>query len=111
MSAPPMTPMTTDYAAIVDAKQKAASPAPAAYKPVFLGMSARDLVLIPCLLVFFYAVVACYFSLLLHAVVQTQNSNAALWMFFGIFLLALIMATFFLNVSAVKKSLPEKADA
>ncbi|OQR95172.1 hypothetical protein ACHHYP_00246 [Achlya hypogyna] len=106
MAMAPQTPKT-EYAALTDSKDTEPVKATVGYKPVFLGLSARDLMLIPALLVLFYTIVGSYFTLLLHAVVQTQNTDAALWMFFAIFAVAVTMLVFFLNVQASKSALVE----
>ncbi|KAG9404034.1 hypothetical protein AC1031_005574 [Aphanomyces cochlioides] len=71
------------------------------YKPVFLGQSARDLWLIPLVLFVMWGIVAAFFALLLQAVVKTTPSNAALWMFFGVFFIAVSIAAFFINVTNI----------
>ncbi|OQR81791.1 hypothetical protein THRCLA_11407 [Thraustotheca clavata] len=69
------------------------------YRAIFCGNSAKDLILIPCLFILFYAVVSGYFALLLYACVQTTSTSAALWIYFTLFMIGVMALSFFLNVA------------
>jgi len=100
----------TSYSALEDKGVKLAGEenSKQEYKVLCMGNSARDLVVIPLVLVTLYAVVGVYFTLLLRAVTQTDNTDAALWMFFFIFFVLAMMLAFALNMVAYVKQQHKK---
>jgi hypothetical protein len=67
------------------------------YKVFLFGNSVRDLILIPCLMILFFGVLTAFSALLLHGVVETQNSNAVLWSFFCVFITLVVLVVFVLS--------------
>lgn len=74
------------------------------YKVLCCGNSALDLVLIPLSLIFSYVLTAILFALCMRAVLQTDDTATALWMFFGIFVAFVTMLCIVLGVTAYEKA-------
>ncbi|KAF0685923.1 Aste57867_22240 [Aphanomyces stellatus] len=82
------------------------------YKPIFMGQSAFDLWFIPLVLILCWGTVGTFFTLLLQATVKTTPSDAALWLFFAVFMIGVAITTLLLNIKDVNaKTVSADAEA
>ncbi|TYZ67021.1 hypothetical protein PybrP1_011691 [[Pythium] brassicae (nom. inval.)] len=78
------------------------------YRVLCCGNSALDLLLIPLCLVGVYVLTGILFALCIHAVVETDDSSTALWIFFGVFVTFVVMLTLVLGTTAYEKRMLQK---
>lgn len=78
------------------------------YRVLCCGNSALDLLLIPLCLVGVYVLTGILFALCIHAVVETDDSSTALWIFFGVFVTFVVMLTLVLGTTAYEKRMQKK---
>ncbi|DAZ95586.1 TPA: hypothetical protein N0F65_006072 [Lagenidium giganteum] len=83
----------------------------ATYKVLCCGNSALDLVLIPCALIGVYLLTGSLFAACMRAVMQTDQTAAALWMFFGVYVIFVIMLGVVLAVTSHEKKMLAKEKA
>lgn len=78
------------------------------YKVLCCGNSALDLLLVPLCLIGVYVLTGILFALCIHAVVQTDDTSTALWIFFGIYVAFVAMLGLVLGTTAYEKSMLKK---
>ncbi|KAJ0412062.1 hypothetical protein ATCC90586_004608 [Pythium insidiosum] len=99
---------TNDVNVEVKPQTKSQQHQAATYKVLCCGNSALDLVLIPLCLIGVYAMSAALFALCTRAVLQTDDTSAALWMFFGIFVAFVVMLGIVLGINSYEKEQKKK---
>ncbi|RLN93219.1 hypothetical protein BBJ28_00009147 [Nothophytophthora sp. Chile5] len=85
------------------------------YRVLCCGNSGLDLLLIPLCLAGVYALAGALFALCTHAVLQTDDTNTALWLFFGTYvcfisMLGLVLATTAYNRKMLKAHEDDELD-
>jgi hypothetical protein len=78
------------------------------YKVVFCGNSWQDLIIIPLCLLGVYVLTGILFALCTRAVIQTDDTATALWMFFGLFVAAIVMLGIVLFATSYEKKMLKK---
>ncbi|TMW58662.1 hypothetical protein Poli38472_010221 [Pythium oligandrum] len=94
---------TKDVDVEVKPNKKSQAHQDATYKVLCCGNSARDLIIIPLCLIGVYCLTAALFVLFAYSVLQTDDTNAALWVFFGIYVAFIVLLGVILGVSAYNK--------
>ncbi|KAK1945498.1 hypothetical protein P3T76_002546 [Phytophthora citrophthora] len=100
------TPVFTEDINVTEVKPHKASKKKE-YRALCCGNSWQDLLIIPLCLIGVYALLGALFALCTRSVLQTDDTNTALWMFFVfyaffIFLLALVLGTVAYNRKMLK---------
>uniref|UniRef100_K3X889 Uncharacterized protein n=1 Tax=Globisporangium ultimum (strain ATCC 200006 / CBS 805.95 / DAOM BR144) TaxID=431595 RepID=K3X889_GLOUD len=80
------------------------------YKVLCCGNSARDLLVIPLCLIGVYVLTGILFALCIHAVIQTDDTSTALWVFFGIYVTFIVMLGIVLGTTAYEKNMLKKIE-
>lgn len=78
------------------------------YRVLCCGNSAADLLFIPLCLIGVYVLTGILFALCTRAVLQTDDTSTALWMFFGVYVTFVVMLGIVLGVSAYEKRMLKK---
>lgn len=73
------------------------------YQVLCCGNSARDLLIIPLCLAGVYALTGALFALCTRAVLQTDDTATALWLFFGVYVVFIAMLGLVLIAGAYEK--------
>ena len=81
------------------------------YQVVACGNSAEDLAIITTCLLVLWGLVASYYLLLLHAALETADTGAALWLFFGLFFIGVTFLALILTAGGYEEKLKAKQKA
>ncbi|ETP43871.1 hypothetical protein F442_09500 [Phytophthora nicotianae P10297] len=100
-------PVSADDVAVAAIKPQKTPSKKNEYRPLCCGNSWQDLIIIPICLMGVYALLGALFALCTRSVLQTDDTNTALWVFFVfyvffIFMLALVLGTVAYNRKMLK---------
>jgi hypothetical protein len=104
-SAAAALPVATDGVNVEVKPHKAASAKP---RTICCGYTAKDLLLIPLALLLVYTLTGILFALCTRAVLQTDDTSTALWMFFGLYVAFVAVLGLVLGVTAYEKDQKQK---